>query len=473
MTLVATHLLTITGCTVWQTDRSAALVKGADGRYREVDQTRVRDGQPYFLPKGMIHLVIKSEAGKSDPAAAVSTPVVNKTTGNAVLPAPAPAGQSETAAASTSTQDGVAESYAISMNVEFDPDEEAGKFYAHYSPNWMFNDQVGVQVNNKRLLHTLNTTTTDETKNIVDKITDTVTNLVKASVAFSMGRSGPGNEMPNVASQRQHKTLVVKELNIDERFDPLDPKDCARIRELFGDQMGKRYEVVSPFKIEIRQPQAALGVAPAIEKVHRQGLLFREPQQVEIVLKRNPRLFELSRDALTEVCNNEERVGKELNDLEKAQSKTPNPPINPNPGLAALKAVAPSNAEDAGLNAKKAEFTALQTERGKLEQLYFRAQPGSAATVGRLTAVVADKRRLYTLAVKRGAFITRTTELQIDNGMMMGIGHQKPSEVLGFMEIPLSVSSKILALPKDIFSTKTDVLTQKNNFTAQQAKSGN
>ncbi len=45
----------------------------------------------------------------------------------------------------------------------------------------------------------------------------------------------------------------------------------------------------------------------------------------------------------------------------------------------------------------------------------------------------------------------------------------KPSEILGFSQIPLEVSQKLVDLPKGLLSVKVDHLTSENSLIKQQS----
>lgn len=491
----------LTACTVWKSDHSRQLVKQPDGNYAEVDTTRTRNGQPYFLPRGMIHLVIKP--GAAAPKEEAKKEEAKDNGGNPAT------GSGETAqSAEASGTEGVS-TYQVSVGVEFVPDKNAGTYYARYSPNWLFNDQVAVSVNAKRLLNTVTTTTTDETKNIIDKLADTAANIIKftqgGGLGAGLGRSEKGRSVQEVLEMvPELPTLKVKQMQIDERFDPLNPADCARISALFNDQLGKRYKILSPFNIEFRVSEPVHGSAARVtpEKWQREGLWFREPQQVEIVLKRNPRFFEVTQTYLTRVNEICETLQKAKPDAEAAAAKEAaeakaraaerravagaEAPAQ-NPAAAAVAAAANNQggteagkeqaqevlpAQEAA-NKLQAKLTAMLKLQAEYEKLYYAAQPGASATLGSFVTTVANPERPYALSIKRSAFIARTTNVTIDNGMLTGIGHNKPSEVLGFVDIPFSVTTKLLALPKAIFTQQKDVLTEKNAAQAQKSKTSN
>ena len=59
--VVAALCVQLTACSVWETDSPNAEHVTSLG-VRSVDETRTEDGQPYFLPKGLIHLVVTPQA---------------------------------------------------------------------------------------------------------------------------------------------------------------------------------------------------------------------------------------------------------------------------------------------------------------------------------------------------------------------------------------------------------------------------
>ncbi len=506
--------LFLAGCTVWKTDRSWKPVTDRNGNITEVDETRSREGQPYYLPKGILHLTINKTGGaepeapaevaeeapkddkkKSKQGAATGQTQaegeVDPVSGMPLLPTVPSNDQSTQGKASANGN-----AYTVSLGVDYEADASAGVFYARYSPNVMFKDQVGLQVNNKRLLHSVQAKTKDETRAVVDNLADTVTNMIQFSATKGLGVA-TGQQSLRVAERPGKKldeliNIVIKDLNIDERFDPLVAGDREKIKELFRDDIGARYALLSPLKVEFHVVEGPHGTHRGLGKSERQGLFFREPVQVEVVLTRNPKIFQLAQDNLTELvrlvrkaqdesetAKTNQKIAQKSARERAAQKKAAEPAKPKDPVDQQITDSSSPNKpeegtpeEDAEVSEKDAYLVALQKKLKETESLYFRAQAGASATVGRLSAVVASKQRLYTVNIKRGAFIERATELQVTNGVAMGIGHQKPSEVLGFTEIPLSISKKILALPKAIFSTKKDVATERKAY-LDQVSGGN
>jgi hypothetical protein len=459
-------------CTVWKTDRSNAYAYDEKGDLVMVDDTRMRDGQPYYLPKGMIHLVIsegaapKADTPKQEGADTKKGDDAKKDDGKkGGTPAPATAKSDAPAAtpsmgampANEQSKEGKAGSYTVSAKVEFEADATAGLFYARYSPNWFFDDLTSIQVNSKRLLHSVKTQSDDKTLEIVNNLADTAANLIKTSGMMTVKRVGGEGERPGILPPKIH----IKKLDINERFDPLDARDLARVEALFSDYTaGRHYKVFSPLRIEIRVAQTPRGKASNCANLAREGLWFREPCQVEIVLRRNPDLLEHVRSELTKVCD---ELEKQKDAYEKADKERLSLKEDQSERSAVVSGI---------ITQASGAITELGKLRADLEKMYFESQPGAGAGAGTLSLVVASKGDPYTLGVRRSAFVKRTTELQIDNGVLMGVGHDKPSEILGFTKIPLSISEKILALPKAIFSSKTEVLTEKNKMLKQQSGGG-
>jgi hypothetical protein len=53
--------------------------------------------------------------------------------------------------------------------------------------------------------------------------------------------------------------------------------------------------------------------------------------------------------------------------------------------------------------------------------------------------------------------------------MLQAIHIEKPSEIAGFVKIPLDLSQKIADIPKGILSARVDYVTSQNDLLTQQA----
>lgn len=56
--------------------------------------------------------------------------------------------------------------------------------------------------------------------------------------------------------------------------------------------------------------------------------------------------------------------------------------------------------------------------------------------------------------VTRAQFVTSRTELVFEEGMLTSVSTEKPSELLGFVKIPLDAASAILAIPADLLTVR-------------------
>ena len=62
--------------------------------------------------------------------------------------------------------------------------------------------------------------------------------------------------------------------------------------------------------------------------------------------------------------------------------------------------------------------------------------------------------------INRAAFVTKTTTLTFADGVLTSSVIAKPSEVAGFMSIPLDVATAIVAVPGSIVKFRIDKTTQ-------------
>lgn len=73
-----------------------------------------------------------------------------------------------------------------------------------------------------------------------------------------------------------------------------------------------------------------------------------------------------------------------------------------------------------------------------------------------------SKRKTFSIDVNRGALITKTTNLTIVDGMLTKIEVNKPSSLLGVVNVPLEIIQAILSPVTNLFTLRTqDVTTQK------------
>jgi hypothetical protein len=487
-----TGLLTVASCSVYKSDGPEDELLDKNGRA----VTR-RDGQPYFLPKALVRLTIKPEkAGE----AAAKKEGQKALLGAAIKALPA--------------ADGLApgvQLYTITVEKKIVPDRSAGPFYAHYSPNWAYKDIAGVKVGDNQLLSSVSATVEDRTKTSLDNLADATIDVLKFQAAGGLGAAAA---VPSVLgsfgkSTRARKPAVqppyIKQLDIDVTFDPFDKADRDRVDALFADDTDGARAVFSPLKIKFEFEGDGKGTVLPAKRASRDGLWFREPTTFEVVIEHNPALAKYMKPLLKAAhqewvdggadLQEEKRLDRDLKEqldaavlnhaeakasltkyiaeLDDLQKKTP-------PASAADLEQAKTNVRTAqkdvaelqgqvirakAASKKKAdEFADLQesyTFEGQyvtqLEKMHFGSLPGEKARDSRLTLAVPNQNRAFAVNLPRSAFITRTTKLTVDSGILLGVEHDKPSEVEGFTEIPKSLAAKLASIPKALVDTKTTI----------------
>ena len=455
------------GCSTYRTYDSQLM--GRNGR----DQTDGRYGQPYYLPKTLVHLTItpagKDAGGGKDPAAAANsntntnnsaggTMTVNVYSDGTVTrqekekpgeggpkpsPTPAPTGQvgkpekpNLSAVTGTQTTPPPAENgggkssapqdnqnppdktpppgaykYTITVTTETVPDFDTGALYLKQTPNWFYSEETKIAVNDNYLLTTTDTTSSDRTAQVIYNLADTAANLAKAASAYAAveinkGATGSGRAV-------KYKTLTV-----DIKFDPLNPKDIAKLESLFGDTITNKTHYVSPLKVRVKSPIYSKARTPAKFPAKTAGIFFREPVALEIEVSGRQEEY---RSAITE-------------------------------------------------EVKKASGDFLAPLQQQLDDAYGSTE--HRATVFPVQAM--NKNRVFAYDVVRSAFVqNKKHNLTIVDGSLRGVYKLKPSEAEGFSEIPLKLSEKILALPKDLLSFRQDITTKTADNTKAQTNAVN
>ena len=71
--------------------------------------------------------------------------------------------------------------------------------------------------------------------------------------------------------------------------------------------------------------------------------------------------------------------------------------------------------------------------------------------------------------VERHMFVTSETSMTFDRGMLTSVTTDKPSELLGFVRIPVDVASTILAIPSELLTIRIQQKTQEQEFAAAES----
>lgn len=533
---IGTALL-IQGCSVWHTDSSLTPEKARDGTITEVDKTRTRDGLPYFLPKGMVRLIIKPGDAPATPAVvavqkppaedAPDTKKVDKTAtldfANFGVAAVKPEENGAPAAASDPAKEKEKPpkitSYSVSVEAKMVADTEGGALYAHYSPNWLFEDNTSISTSKGGLLNTVASTVEDRSPQIISNLAETAVQVGKFMAAAGggvpLGLSFGGlegvpdlstqmNLVPGAANNKKIKSAAeklielgkeaadqvdklskaypiapppaphIKQLNVNEYFDPLDAAQRTHVENLFADDTTGA-GAYSPLKLNFSKIGTAHG--RHIDKAHPRsnGLWFREPLEIEINVVFNGALKSKIIDALDALKKVAPKMRKDGQALVALESDVPVILTQLTDGLAAMPDELKADAEEAIKRLKRAQHqlpsvredfdatkTAFDQQADALKASYAGSHPGETAGLGRFTVTVPNKERAFSLNVPRSAFVKRTMTVQIDSGMLTGFGHVRPSEIEGFSGIPLDLAKKLAGLPKALWESRGEAIQSQN-----------
>lgn len=424
------------------------------------DETVGTYGVPYYLPKALLHLTVVpvSKAGTlppplSTPAKSTQPPAagqavtgggggdkgVTSSGGHSANPlvdalaahvgetppapaipaAPGPAAPANTFVAVTSQ-------YVINLETRIVPDIANGPLYAHYFPNWLYSEDVTVGVNGKQLLSTLDATSSDRTAQVIFNLADTAANVAKflEGGGLDVFAAQDFSKRTEVANKEQARSVIYKKLNIDVTFDPFDPLQVERLAGLFTDTYTSSTVYISPFRISLKDPSSQGVVLANKTPGVRRGLYFREPTILELAIVGREKRF--------------------INVLANELDRTPADAVGRDELLAQLK-LARTNSGD-------------HTEQ--------------------FVIVAPNKQRSYSYNIARSAFVqSKKTALTISDGQLTQSHLTKPSEAEGLSEIPLKLSEKLAALPKDLLTLRKEIIQgqtavsteQLNGFNAEES----
>jgi len=150
-----------------------------------------------------------------------------------------------------------------------------------------------------------------------------------------------------------------------------------------------------------------------------------------------------------------------LTDISKLESALQSQPSEPTlPG----RTVSSTNKSK---NSKKADAPPQTVEQMMISGLTTLSKTDQKHNI--FAVVLPDQKAPFCFVMSRGAFIKKITTLAISNGVLQGMHIEKPSEVLGFSQIPLNISQQLASLPQNLLSVKVNYLTGQNNLLTQQA----
>ncbi len=87
------------------------------------------------------------------------------------------------------------------------------------------------------------------------------------------------------------------------------------------------------------------------------------------------------------------------------------------------------------------------------------------------TVLLPNQAQVMSLPVTRAAFVKKVTTLGFDHGILTDVHISKPSEVLGFLEIPLGIAKAIVSIPAELIQLKIDT-TKSNTELLEAQKAG-
>jgi hypothetical protein len=176
--LIAAIWSALTACSTYKTLDPRQDKLTSSGRSLGVDQTVGQYGQPYYLPKGLVHLIIKQESSSTSPNSL--TPSTASSANNNSQVVTVNTGPPQNSNLPDNTDDGTKPvPYKITVDTVIVPDLTTGPYLARYEQNWLYAENVSLGVTPDGLLTTVSTTASDRTAQILSNIEDTAINIGK------------------------------------------------------------------------------------------------------------------------------------------------------------------------------------------------------------------------------------------------------------------------------------------------------
>jgi hypothetical protein len=82
--------------------------------------------------------------------------------------------------------------------------------------------------------------------------------------------------------------------------------------------------------------------------------------------------------------------------------------------------------------------------------------------------LVPDESKVVSISIKRSAFVKKVYGFKMTNGMLTENTINKPSEMEGFMSIPIKIAKAIVSIPAQIISFKIENIKHQTSLVTEQ-----
>lgn len=143
---------------------------------------------------------------------------------------------------------------------------------------------------------------------------------------------------------------------------------------------------------------------------------------------------------------------------------------NINPDIIGLKIVPMFNKVQAGLQQKSNDIPNATKGVVYLTRLPYEFKIETSTKGVQLSQMVylPNESPLFVLEIKRKPFVENSINITFDKGMLTQVKWTKPSEALGFINIPIDVAKAIMAIPGELLTVKVNDLNAEKGFLTAQ-----
>lgn len=343
--------------------------------------------------------------------------------------------------------------YEIEVSVVIRPDKNARRV-AHYIPNWLFQETVGLDTDGDHLLKTTETTMTDRTRESLSNLVEAFgQSLIAAdgfatlgSAAFFKGLTTGTKDGNQLSIDDLLPNFAVRKLDLDVIFDPTDPEEVKRVKEFFNPGEKSKRHWTAGRVLKVRKPVMGADDKPVLEngqpktrlvKEQIEGVEFITPFRLEIPVE----TYDAKAVQGTAFMSKPDNSG-----LWFRAPKTYRMRVKSNmPAI--MEKLSASNVPNTAALAIAKKFTVRDKD---------------------LEVAIPDPENEFEWDVRRSAFIEKKVKLIVNQGVLQGFTVNKGSEVEGFTTIPLALARQVAAIPKALVDNRSSLTTGLNTLNANQ-----
>ncbi|HWB05746.1 MAG TPA: hypothetical protein VG796_22185 [Verrucomicrobiales bacterium] len=326
------------------------------------------------------------------------------------------------------------------------------RYYLDTGTNVLFDDDYKLYVSPKGLLDTVNVTTTDKTATILGDLASIAASAMKFNAGVTGGKADAAHPPPG--PEPFDYTFTLDELDKIRRLVRDRGFDLSIQRQ---EPTGAGFETY-----EFPAPKTAFEAAHGRGEAH--GVVFRPTVPYKVTLTDGPLQERIKRwraevGKLDKAAVESAQAGDALKLAKAALADASKPKSDEQAAVDKAQTKATDAQKDLDQKTLAIDALARAGYKSKAEQ-------GDSAVITRVqgTAIIPDPDTQLLLPLGRSAFVTRTDNIVFTDGLLAKVERNRPSPIVGFLQIPKNILTSLVPLPLELKQTRINNINAQNQL---------